>query len=60
LPDPEDGMEEELARFCSLCGFFRLNYTSEVRCGPPMSVTWDRAYAAWHAQRPVLTRYPER
>lgn len=59
LPDPEDGMEEDLARFCSLCGFFRLNYTSDVPGGSLVSETWQRAYAAWNARRPVLTRFPE-
>jgi hypothetical protein len=59
LPDPEDGMLEDLTRFCSLCGFFRLNYTSEVRMGPLLSETWRKAYEAWHTQPPELTRYPE-
>jgi hypothetical protein len=59
LPHLEDGLEKELARFCSLCGFFRLNYTSEVCGGPLISETWQRAYEAWHRQAPVLTRYPE-
>lgn len=52
-------MERELVRFCSLCGFFRLNYTSEVLEDSLISETWENAYAAWHRQRPVLTRYPE-
>jgi hypothetical protein len=59
LPGLEDGMEEDLTRFCSLCGFFRLNYTSEVCSGSLMSETWQRAYASWHERKPVLTRYPE-
>ena len=59
LPGLEDGMETDLIRFCALCGFFRLNYTSEVCSGPMMSETWQRAYASWHEQNPVLTRYPE-
>jgi|WetSurMetagenome_2_1015567.scaffolds.fasta_scaffold31939_3 hypothetical protein len=59
LPDSGDGMEKDLTRFCSLCGFFRLNYTSEVCRGPLISETWRRAYASWHKQPPVLTRYPE-
>jgi hypothetical protein len=59
LPDPEDGMEEELARFCSMCGFFRLNYTSDILRDSLASATWQCAYAAWHTQRPVLTRFPE-
>ncbi len=59
LPDPDDGMEAELMRFCSLCGFFRLNYTSEVDGGLTMSPTWQRAYEAWHARPPSLTPFPE-
>jgi hypothetical protein len=59
LPNPEDSMEEDLALFCSLCGFFRLNYTSDVREESLMSPTWERAYAAWYAQIPELSRFPE-
>jgi hypothetical protein len=59
LPDPEDDMYEELARFCSLCGFFRMNYTSEICDGSVISPTWERAYAAWRENPAVLTRYPE-
>jgi len=59
LPHPEDGMEEELARFCSLCGFFRLNHTTEVQDGPLMSETWRRAYESWRAKPAALTPYPE-
>ena len=59
LPAPEDGMEQELAHFCSLCGFFRLNYTIETDGEPLMSPAWERAYAAWRQKPPVLTRFPE-
>jgi hypothetical protein len=59
LPDPEDDMYEELARFCSLCGFFRMNYTSEICDGSVISSSWERAYADWHENPPVLTRYEE-
>jgi hypothetical protein len=59
LPDPGDGMEMDLARLCSLCGFFRSNYTSEVCDGSLMSETWRRAYASWYEKKPVLRRYPE-
>jgi len=59
LPYPEDDMYEELARFCALCGFFRLNYTAETDGGPLVSSTWQRAYAAWRLEPPVLTRYGE-
>jgi len=59
LPDPDDGMEAELTRFCSLCGFFRLNYTSEVDIRPLVSETWRKGYDNWQKKKPVLTRYPE-
>jgi hypothetical protein len=59
LPDPEDGMEAELSRFCTLCGLFRLNYTMEVLSGSLASETWQKAYAAWQTERPVLRRFPE-
>jgi hypothetical protein len=61
LPDPEDDMDQELIRFCSLCGFFRLNYTSDIGAGSEMllSETWQRAYSSWRQQPPVFTRYPE-
>jgi len=59
LPLPEDGMEEDLALFCSYCGFFRLNHTSEVRSGPTVSEIWQHAYESWREKPPVLTAYPE-
>ena len=59
LPDAEDGMEEDLARFCSICGFFRLNYTMDVSEDSMVSPTWQRAYEAWRQNPPVLTRFPE-
>jgi glycosyltransferase involved in cell wall biosynthesis len=59
LPAPEDGMERELAHFCSLCGFFRLNYTIETNGEPLVSPAWERAYAAWRLTPPALTRFPE-
>ncbi len=60
LPDPSDDMAEEMARFCSLCGLFRLNYTAEADGRPPLSPSWQRAYADWRENEPVLTRLPER
>ena len=59
LPDPGDSMEAELTRFCSLCGFFRLNYTSDVCGGSMMSETWKKAYDSWNERKPVLTPYSE-
>lgn len=59
LPSPDDRMEEELSRFCPLCGFFRLNWTTDVPSGSTMSPTWQRAYEAWRRTPPVLTPFPE-
>jgi len=59
IPSPDDPMETELIRFCPLCGFFRLNYTTEAPPGPAMSPTWQRAYGAWRREPPLLSRYPE-
>ena len=60
LPDASDDMGEEMSQFCSLCGLFRLNYTAEADGSPPVSSSWQRAYAAWRENEPVLTRFPER
>jgi hypothetical protein len=59
LPENDDGMEQELRRFCSLCGFFRLNYTSDLGASAQRSAVWQKAYADWAAKKPALTRYPE-
>jgi hypothetical protein len=59
LPGDDDDMTEELRRFCSLCGFFRLNYTSEVRGDYLVSPVWLRAYETWHSRPPAMTRYEE-
>jgi len=59
LPPDDDGMQDDLRRFCSLCGFFRLNYTIDTPAGVSLSESWRAAYAAWHAHPPALTRLPE-
>ena len=59
IPDPEDDMEAELARFCSLCGCFRTNYTADANGDPLMSPVWERAYAQWRANPPVLSSFQE-
>ena len=52
-------MEAELARFCSLCGCFRTNYTADSNGDPLMSPVWERAYSQWQANPPVLWSYQE-
>jgi hypothetical protein len=52
-------MLEEMTRFCAVCGFFRLNYTTDVEGSEMVSPTWEKAHEGWRRNPPVLTRFPE-
>jgi hypothetical protein len=56
LPDDEDGMEDQLARFCRLCGHFKQERNGPTS-GPVQSRSWRDAYARYRNSPPHLTRY---
>ena len=57
LPAPEDGMEDQLDRFCRMCGHFKRGAEPRVT-GPVASRSWDEAYARWRAApNPPGSRY---
>jgi radical SAM family protein len=59
IPDYDDEMEEDLARFCSLCGFFRTNHTADPGDGPLMSETWVKAYEEYRQSPRKLRQFAE-
>ena len=56
LPDDADSLEDQLARFCRLCGHFKQTRDAAV-LGPVQSRSWRDAYARYRATPPRLTRY---
>lgn len=55
LPADDDDMREELRRFCSLCGLFKVDAGRTVE-GPAMSPTWVQAYADSRRNPRLLSR----
>lgn len=58
LPDSNDGMQNELRKFCSLCGHFKRQRTPPVD-GPIQSPVWRVAYERSRKEPPQLSRLPE-
>jgi len=50
LPKESDGMETELKRFCSVCGYFKRLPEGPLN-GPVKSQTWEDAYTQYRAGR---------
>jgi len=66
LPSPSDSMQDQFARLCALCGYFRNRFLSEVepenqamRYGgiSEISVSWKDAYSNYQKKAPVLDLY---
>ncbi|MFY0580305.1 radical SAM protein [Cystobacter fuscus] len=62
LPDPKDGMEDQLEALCARCGRFKEGAFVPRELRTPlmeerMSKSWLQAYDRWRAHRPRLTRY---
>jgi hypothetical protein len=58
LPDPSDGMEKQLQKFCSLCGHFKRRREAPLD-QPVQSPVWRDAYTLARKLPPHLSRLPE-
>lgn len=64
MPDDSDGMKEEAARLCRLCGRFRDGHfvprvLRPVLDAEQMSPSWQAMYARWRARRAVSQQSDE-
>lgn len=59
MPGANDDMREMLARFCRVCGHFKLVDPPTMAAGPELSPTWEQAYRHARENPVVLSRLPE-
>lgn len=66
LPAPTDSMQDQFARLCALCGYFRHSFLSNARhadhasrddARSGISVSWKAAYSRYQKEVPMLELY---
>lgn len=56
LPEASDSMLDQRSLLCQYCGYFKKD-EFEITARPRVSVTWQKAYQRYRAEKPRLSRY---